>query len=128
MAASVTTPLLLDLMHKKGGVFMIATSVMSFVSILLTAVVGILVSRLNRRIEESDKEKERKDQAKLEHTALMVHLTMASLSLGITTAEAIQRIPDANCNGEMHEALSFAKEAKREYRDFQQRQTAERLN
>lgn len=107
---------------------MIATAVMSFASILLTAIVGILVSRLNRRIEESDKEKERKDQARMEHHALLMQLTMGSLSLGIATAEAVQRIPDAECNGDMHEALNFAKDAKKEYRDFQQRQTAERLN
>lgn len=107
---------------------MIASAILSCVSIIVSAVVGLLVGRLTKRIAQSDEVKDKKDQARLEHSALMMQLTMASLALGIATAEAVQRIPDTNCNGDMHEALNFAKDAKKEYRDFQQRQTAEHLH
>ena len=38
------------------------------------------------------------------------------------TAEAVARIPDANCNGDMHAALDYAKKVKHEQKDFMNRQ------
>ena len=57
-----------------------------------------------------------------EREVLLSGLVMATLSLSVATAEAVQRIPDANCNGDMHEALAMAKDAKTKYREFEQRQ------
>ena len=34
------------------------------------------------------------------------------------TAKAVQRIPDAHCNGDMHAALDYAAEVKHKQRDF----------
>lgn len=105
-----------------------ATTILSLVSILLTGLMSFLVARLNSRIEKSDKAKEAKDAARMENEALLIQLSMASLSLGEATAEAVQRNPDNLCNGEMREALEYAKTAKREYREFERRRTAESLN
>lgn len=101
---------------------------LSLVSILLTGLVSFLVAQLNRKIEKSDKAKEEKDKAREDHEILLLHVSMASLSLGEATAEAIQRNPDNRCNGEMRDALDFARSAKHEYRKFQEKQTVHSLN
>ena len=92
-----------------------------------STLVGLLIRRLNKRIDKRDAEKEAKEAARLKHETMLIKLSMASLSLGEATAEAVQRIPDAHCNGEMHAALEFAKAAKVEYREFEREQTARSL-
>lgn len=42
----------------------------------------------------------------------------ASIVLGEATAKAVQRIPDAHCNGDMSEALEYASKVKHKQRDF----------
>ena len=37
---------------------------------------------------------------------------------GESTARAVQRIPDAHCNGDMHAALEYAVSIKHKQRDF----------
>lgn len=105
-----------------------ATTILSLVSILLTGLMSFLVARLNGQIAKSDAAREKKEAARVKNEALLMETTMASLALGEATAEAIQRNPDNLCNGEMHEALNYAKTVKHKYRDFQLQQTAENLN
>lgn len=38
------------------------------------------------------------------------------------TAKAMQRIPDAKCNGDMHKALDYEQEAKHDLENFLTRQ------
>ena len=92
-----------------------------------SAIVGLLIGRLNYKISKRDKANEEKELARLKNEVMIIKLTMASLSLGEATAEAVQRIPDANCNGDMHEALKFAKDTKNEYREFEREQTAKQI-
>ena len=89
-----------------------------------SAVVGFLITRMNKKLDKREKEKEEKENARVEREVLLSGLVMATLSLSVATAEAVQRIPDANCNGDMHEALAMAKDAKTKYREFEQRQVA----
>lgn len=42
----------------------------------------------------------------------------ASIALGEATARAVERIPDAKCNGDMHAALEYATKVKHKQRDF----------
>lgn len=42
----------------------------------------------------------------------------AAIALGEATARAVQRIPDAKCNGDMHAALEYAQKVKHEQKDF----------
>lgn len=95
---------------------------------VLSAVVALLFRRFEKRLDKREQEKAKKEEAKVQHDKLMLGMTFASLSLAEATAEAVQRIPDAHCNGEMHEALSAAKQAKKDYRDFQSEQTVEYLH
>lgn len=93
-----------------------------------SAIIGIFVGRLNKKIDKRDKLREEREQVRIKNEAMLIKLTMASLSLGEATAEAVQRIPDAHCNGDMTEALDFAKKAKSDYRDFEHEQTAKAVN
>ena len=52
----------------------------------------------------------------------------ASLALGEATARAVQRIPDAKCNGDMHAALEYAQKVKHEQKDFLREQALENLH
>ena len=88
-----------------------------------SAVVGILMSRLTRRIAKSDAARDAKEDARLRHEVMTIRLIMASISLSEATAEAVQRIPDAHCNGDMATALEQARAAKNEYREFEREQT-----
>ena len=49
---------------------------------------------------------------------LQVKTTMAAIALGEATARAVQRIPDAHCNGDMTAALQYVKTVKHEEKDF----------
>ena len=49
------------------------------------------------------------------------------IALGEATARAVQRIPDAHCNGDMHAALDYAAKVKHEQKDFLTRQGIESI-
>lgn len=93
-----------------------------------TAIVGLFVRHLNKKIDARDKVKEERENARMKNELMMIKLAMASLSLGEATAEAVQRIPDAHCNGDMKAALEFARETKNEYRDFEHEQIVLSMN
>ena len=63
--------------------------------------------RLNRQREQDAKEKNREE---------LQYMTVKALdgahALSEATAKAMQRIPDAKCNGDMHKALDYEQEAK----------------
>lgn len=63
------------------------------------------------RIDERDKARE---QCEL----YILKTVNASIALGEATARAVQRIPDAHCNGDMHAALDYAERVKHEQKDF----------
>ena len=84
-----------------------------------------------RAAEEAKREKARAaEEAKLEaerakqensrkaYEKNLLATSNAALALGEATARAVQRIPDAHCNGDMHAALNYAAKIKHEQRDF----------
>lgn len=83
-----------------------------------SAVMGFVVWNLERRISKREKQLEEREQAQEELLILMVQSTGASIALGEATARAVQRIPDAHCNGDMHAALDYASEMKHQQKDF----------
>lgn len=93
-----------------------------------SAVIGFLITRLNKKLDKREEDKAKKESAALENEVQLIGLMMATLSLAEATAEAVQRIPDANCNGDMHEALTYAKEAKQKYREFERKQAVRAIN
>lgn len=93
-----------------------------------SAVIGFLITRLNKKLDKRETDKEEKEKAQIENQVQIISLMMATLSLAEATAEAVQRIPDSHCNGDMHEALQNAKAAKEKYREFEHKQTVRAIN
>ena len=94
-----------------------------------TAATGFFVWLIQRKIDKRDKkvEKQREEQQKRmdekekAREKFEVHLIKsvgAAIALGEATARAVQRIPDAKCNGDMHAALEYAEKVKHEQKDF----------
>ena len=87
-----------------------------------TALTGLLIRRLEKKMEkkETKREKERAtaEQNRQKNEFLIIKGIGAAIALSEATAEAVQRIPDAHCNGDMHAALEYAKKVKHEHKDF----------
>lgn len=94
-----------------------------------TAITGLLVWWLKRHIEKKDKEAEKREIARqalaeerdknYEKIMLMIMQTgRASYVLAEATARAVQRIPDAHCNGDMTSALEKAQKMQKEEQNF----------
>ena len=83
-----------------------------------SAITGFCFWCVQQKIVKRDKEQEEMEKAKEENELLLIKLAGASLSLGEATAAAVQRIPDAHCNGDMHAALEYARHIKHEHKDM----------
>lgn len=85
-----------------------------------------LIERRIQRREEKDKqereriqkEAEKRDEARRKNEVIIIESVNAAIALGEATARAVQRIPDAHCNGDMHAALDYAAEIKHKHKDF----------
>ena len=82
------------------------------------AVTGFFIRRLERRLERREKERETKEANREQLDLLLVQLSTAAIALGEATARAVQKIPDAHCNGDMHKALEYATGVKHEQKEF----------
>ena len=70
-----------------------------------TAITGLGSFLIKHRIEKGEAETKEREQ-NLESLVLMMIQSSRANSVGITAiARAVQRIPDAHCNGDMKEAL-----------------------
>ena len=58
------------------------------------------------------------EKAREEFETHLYESSLAAIAPGEATARAVQRIPDAHCNGDMHAALDYAAEVKHKQRDF----------
>ncbi|MGM9562471.1 MAG: serine/threonine protein kinase [Faecousia sp.] len=83
-----------------------------------SAITGLIVWRWERKIAKREKDAEDREKAREALLLLLVQSTGAAIALGEATAKAVQRIPDAHCNGDMHEALDYAAKIKHEQKDF----------
>lgn len=94
-----------------------------------SAITGFLVWNFERKIakREAKREKEQEERHKKEaerekaREELQIHTIQgvsAAIALGEATAKAVQRIPDAHCNGDMHDALNYAIKIKHEQKGF----------
>lgn len=48
----------------------------------------------------------------------MLNAINGAIALAEATARAVQRIPDAHCNGDMHKALDYAEKVKHEQKNL----------
>ncbi|MEQ2757130.1 hypothetical protein AAAT95_01785, partial [Hominifimenecus microfluidus] len=61
---------------------------------------------------------DQREQVRYQHELYMLKSIDAAIALGEATARAVQRIPDAHCNGDMHAALNYAQKVKHDRKDF----------
>ena len=73
-----------------------------------------------RKKEEEAKEKKAEEREKDRETLIMMQLQSANAAVVLSkaTARAVQRIPDAKCNGDMTKALEYAQEIQNEQKQF----------
>lgn len=83
-----------------------------------TAITGLGVWWFKRRIERNET-KAKEHENNLEALVLMMMQTSRANTVGITAiAKAIQRIPDAHCNGDMTAALEEMEKIQKKEQQF----------
>ena len=83
-----------------------------------SAFTGFCFWMLERRIAGKQREQDRKDEARRQNEIIVIEGVNAAIALGEATARAVERIPDAHCNGDMHRALEYAEKIKHKHKDF----------
>lgn len=71
----------------------------------------------NKRAEREERQEER-DKKREQLMLLIMQTSRATNVLAEATARAVQRIPDAKCNGDMKAALEAATEIQNKEKDF----------
>lgn len=94
---------------------------------LPTAITAFCFWLLQQRITKRDKAQEERERAREKNEVLIIKGMGAAIALGEATAEAVQRIPDAHCNGDMHAALEYARKVKHEHKEFLTEQSVQAL-
>ena len=87
------------------------------VAMIVVAIIEAVAARERRNAKKEREEvaEQRKDQEDL--MVLMIQGNWAAIALGEATARAVQRIPDAHCNGDMKEALKYATDVKNKQKE-----------
>lgn len=93
------------------------------------AVTGLLIRRMEKKADAREKRREteaaeqRRREAEREQNREQLEWTMiqsitAVIDLSEATAKAVQRIPDARCNGDMSSALKHIRNVKNAQKNF----------
>lgn len=108
-------------------------------AVLPSGVCGFLFWLIEHRIskrEEADKqerlqrqkEMDKREDARQKFELTILSLSSATYTLAEATARAVQRIPEAHCNGDMTKALAEADEMKKKQEKFLHEQAIDHLN
>lgn len=77
-----------------------------------SAIVGFLFWLIKRKIQKREDERAKRDERQEALQLIILDSVNGSINLAEATARAIQRIPDAQCNGDMHAALEAMERTK----------------
>ena len=83
-----------------------------------SAICGLLVWWLKRYIDKREAKAEKREKNIENLIILMMREIRANSVLNEATAKAVQRIPDAHCNGDMTAALERAAKIRKEEEQF----------
>lgn len=83
-----------------------------------SAITGVLVWWLKRSIDVKESRREEREKNTETLMLLIMQTSRATNVLAEATAKAVQRIPDAHCNGDMTEALKKAAQIQKEEQQF----------
>ena len=91
------------------------------------AVMGLLVWWLKRYIDKQEKKRLEREKNTEEFMLFIMKNSRATNILAEATARAVQRIPDAKCNGDMVAALEEASKIQKLEKDFMFDQAVQRI-
>lgn len=83
-----------------------------------SAITGFSVWWLKKTIDKRDAKNEEKEKNTERMILLIAQNSRATYTVAEATAKAVQRIPDAKCNGDMTAALAQAKQFQMEEQQF----------
>lgn len=104
----------------------VVTGIFSFILSFISAIGVFLIQRRikkndaeqRQKAEEHERRERERDEEQRKFFMVIVNNTNSAIALSEATARAVQRIPDAHCNGDMHAALDYATKMKHESKDF----------
>lgn len=93
-----------------------------------SGILGFAVWLIERKIEQHERKRTeeakkrenieaQREKSREELQICIYETSLAAIALGEATAKAVQRIPDAHCNGDMHAALDYASKVKHAQRE-----------
>lgn len=96
---------------------------------LPSAITGLIIRRMEKRMDSREAQRKKDTEAAVARAEeqekkreqldlVLIQSTSAAIALGEATARAVQRIPDAHCNGDMHAALEYAAKVKHNQKNF----------
>lgn len=89
-----------------------------WIAAIPSAIVGLVIWWLKKRIEQNEQENEERLKNQEQLILMMMNSTRAN-NIGIEAiARAVQRIPDAHCNGDMESALTKMRKYAEEEKEF----------
>lgn len=91
--------------------------VWAFIALIPTTVMGLIAWHYKRRVEKVEKEKTAQERSEEQYEFDLVQAIWAAIALSEATARAVQRIPDAKCNGDMHAALDYCQKVKHQQKE-----------
>ena len=83
-----------------------------------TGITGLLFWFLKKHIDKTEKKREVREHNVEQMMLLIIRTSRATNVLADATARAVQRIPDAHCNGDMKAALEEAERIQKEEKEF----------
>lgn len=92
-----------------------------------SAITGLLFWFFKKWFDKKEIKREEREQNVENLMLLIMKESRATNVLATATAIAVQRIPDAKCNGDMTEALEKAREIQAEEKDFLVNQGIKRI-
>lgn len=115
--------------NKEENIMVIELTLGGLVTLLgiPTAITAFCSWMLQRRITRREAAQEEREKAREKNEVLIIQGMGAAIALGEATAEAVQRIPDTHCNGDMHAALEYARKVKHQHKEFMTEQSVQAL-
>ena len=83
-----------------------------------SAITGLAVGWLKKQMDKRDARNEERQKDIEKMILFTAQNSRATYTVAEATAKAVQRIPDAHCNGDMTEALQRAKKLQMEEQQF----------
>ena len=83
-----------------------------------TAITGLFVWWLKKYIDNYEHKREEQEQNTERLMTMIMQTSRATNILATATAKAVQKIPDAHCNGDMTSALEEAARIQKVEKDF----------